>query len=119
MLVSRVALSLGIALAFVRTLAAQPQIEHEDAGCIPREEFTRLLARVHPPSSIRAVKLYFRSSLYPEFYFIAMSPNDAGAFEAVMPMPSNETTKVVYYFEAVDVSFQTLPQRGNGSRRLG
>ncbi len=101
------ALFLVVAPAFAAVLTSQPEIEHEDAGCIPRGEFTRFAARVSPPSSIRAVKLYFRSSLFPEFYFVPMSLNEAGAFEAVMPMASDETTRVVYYFEAVDLSFQT------------
>jgi hypothetical protein len=98
---------MGVALALARTLTAQPEIEHEDAGCMSRGEFTQFTASILPPSSIRTVKLYFRSSFYPEFYFVPMIANEAGAFEAVMPMPSDETTKVVYYFEAVDLSFQT------------
>src|SRR5262245_5892437 len=107
MLAPRIAQSLLIALIAARVLAAEPRILHEDAVCIPRGEFTRFLARVVPPNSIRAVKLYFRSSLYPEFYFVAMTASEAGIFEGVIPLPSEETTTVVYYFEAVDLSFET------------
>jgi hypothetical protein len=104
---SRLLLALGIGFLCPRAPGAQPAIQHDEVGCLPRGEFTELLAKVQPASSIRAVKMYFRSSLYPEFYFVAMSPNDSGAFAAVMPMPTDETTRVVYYFEAVDLAFQT------------
>ncbi len=100
-------LTLAAALLFASSLAAQPVIEHDDVDCLPRGEFTQFLASIQPASTIRAAKLYFRSNLYPEFYFVAMSLDAADAFEAVMPLPAEETTKVVYYIEAVDLSFQT------------
>jgi hypothetical protein len=99
----------GFILAFLlaRALSAQPAIEHGDLSCLPRGEFTEFVAGIEPASTIRAAKLYFRSDLYKDFYFVSMSQNQAGAFTAVMPMPSEETTRIVYYIEAVDVSFQT------------
>jgi hypothetical protein len=100
-------LTLAATLLLSASLEAQPRIGHEDVECLPRGEFTRLLASIQPASTIRAAKLYFRSSLYPEFYFVAMSRDAAGAFGAVLPLPAAETTKVVYYIEAVDQSFQT------------
>ena len=100
-------LTLAAALLFASSLAAQPVIEHDNVDCLPRGEFTQFLTSIQPPSTIRAAKLYFRSNLYPEFYFVAMSLDAAGSFRAVMPLPSAETTKVLYYIEAVDLSFQT------------
>jgi hypothetical protein len=100
-------LSLPAALLCASSLAAQPRIEHEDVDCLPRNEFSQFLASIQPPSTIRAAKLYFRSSLYADFYFVAMSLDDAGSFQAVLPIPAPETTKIVYYFEAIDFSFQT------------
>jgi hypothetical protein len=100
-------LTLATTLLFASSLGAQPRIEHDDVDCLPRGEFTQFLASIQPTSSIRTAKLYFRSNLYPEFYFVAMSLDAASSFEAVMPLPAAETTKVVYYIEAVDLSFQT------------
>jgi hypothetical protein len=114
-------LTLGATLLFASSLGAQPRIEHDDVDCLPREEFTQFLASIQPASTIRAAKLYFRSSLYPEFYFVVMSLDAAGSFETVMPLPAAETIKVVYYIEAVDLSFQTSRSEelevlvGNGS----
>jgi len=100
-------LTLATTLLFASSLGAQPRIEHDDVDCLPRGEFTQFLASIQPASSIRTAKLYFRSNLYPEFYFVAMSLDAASSFGAVMPLPAEETTKVVYYIEAVDLSFQT------------
>ncbi len=100
-------LALASILLFASSLGAQPRIEHDDVDCLPRGEFSQFLASIQPASTIRAAKLYFRSNLYPEFYFVAMSLDAAGSFEAVMPLPAAETTKVVYYIEAVDLSFQS------------
>ena len=100
-------LALAATLLYASSLGAQPVIEHDDVDCLPRGEFTQFLASIQPASTIRAAKLYFRSNLYPEFYFVAMSLDAAGSFEAVMPRPAAETTRVVYYIEAVDLSFQT------------
>ncbi len=102
-----VELTLGATLLFESSLGAQPRIEHDDVDCLPRGEFTQFLASIQPASTVRAAKLYFRSSLYPEFYFVVMTLDAAGSFETVMPLPAAETIKVVYYIEAVDVSFQT------------
>jgi hypothetical protein len=88
-------------------LAAQPVIVHDEVGCLPRGEFTRFLATIEPASTIRAAKLYFRSELYRDFYFVAMAQDPSGSFSAALPLPSAETTTVVYYIEAVDLSFQT------------
>jgi hypothetical protein len=99
--------SLAVVFLCSRAAGAQPILEHEPLRCLPRGEFTEIFVTVQPSSSIRSVKMYFRSSFYPEFYFLEMSGNEAGAFSAVLPMPTEETTKVVYYFEAIDLSFQT------------
>ncbi len=99
-------LSLAAVLLGASPLGAQPSIEFQDVDCLPRGEFTRFLASIQPASTIRTAKIYFRSSLFPEFYFVVMNLDEAGSFEAVLPIPAAETSKVVYYFEAVDVSFQ-------------
>lgn len=90
----------------VSPLAGQPRIEHEDVNCLSPERFTELVASIQPPEQVRSAKLYFRSAFYPEFYFVEMTASPAG-FQAVLPLPTKDTTRVVYYIEAVDVSFQT------------
>ena len=52
------------------------------------------------------MKLYFRSVLYSEYYFVDMTLGETG-FEAVLPLPSAETPEIAYYLEALDDAFQT------------
>jgi hypothetical protein len=96
------------ALIGTSTLEAQPGIELDDVSCLSRARFTRFVATIRPPEEIREARLYFRSHLYSEFYFVDLARGkDSGAFHAVLPLPNRETTRVIYYVEAVDVSFQT------------
>jgi PKD repeat protein len=48
--------------------------------------------------------VYFRSDKYPDFYYVEMTGN-VDDFEAVLPIPSEETDEVIYYVEAVSRTF--------------
>jgi hypothetical protein len=100
------------ALLLAAPLGAQPSVEPSDVRCISREAFTELAAAIEPPGSIRSAKLYFRSAVFSDFYFVDMKlDSGSGSFRAVLPLPTAETDRVVYYVEAVDVSFQTARSR--------
>lgn len=108
--VAVLAISLFIERASI--LSAQPTIGHKDVHCVSRDQFTQFLADIEPPDDIRSAKIYFRSALYPEFYYVQMTLEPASeTFHAVLPLPNRETTRIVYYLEAVDVSFQTSRSR--------
>jgi PKD repeat protein len=48
--------------------------------------------------------VYFRSNKYPDFYYVEMV-GTGDEFEAVLPIPSEETDEVIYYVEAVNRTF--------------
>ncbi len=50
--------------------------------------------------------MYFRSDKYPDFYFVEMA-GTGDDFEAVLPIPSEETDTVIYYVEAVTGTYDT------------
>jgi hypothetical protein len=62
---------------------------------------------VDPGIDVRSAKVYFRSDTYPKFYYIEMKPSGAG-LRSVLPRPSAETERIVYYIETVDVTFASI-----------
>jgi hypothetical protein len=79
-------------------------------SCIPEDDFAVVVAEIKASAPFRSVKLYFRSALYPDFYFVEMKPFEPD-FAGVLPQPSPETQEIVYYIEVVDDAF-------NGSRTV-
>lgn len=80
-------------------------IAHRGMTCIPEEDFAVVAAELPATSQLRSVKLYFRSVLYADFYYVEMSPH-AEFYVGILPQPSEETREVVYYIEAVDSAFE-------------
>jgi hypothetical protein len=72
--------------------------------CIPTNRYPVVLAEIDSYDAVRSAKAYFRSNLFSDFYYVEMEPTEAG-FQAILPMPSPETHRVIYYVEAVDVAF--------------
>jgi hypothetical protein len=88
-----------------------PYIRHNGPDCWPRGEFVQLDALVEPLENIETVRVFFRSDKYPDFYFVEMNRVD-GLYQAVMPIPSQETERIIYYIEAVDRSLMwRVPSR--------
>ena len=69
---------------------AAPAIVHEGIDCLVTNHHAILKAVVDPPGEVRIVRVYFRSALYPEFYFIEMK-QEGDQFQAVLPKPKPET----------------------------
>lgn len=99
-------ISAVLILSWAGLVSAQPTIDHERVRCVPRESFAQYIAQIAPPDTIRSARLYFRSASYNDFYFVDMTPGPQG-FGGTLPLPSPETSGIVYYIEAVDASFQT------------
>lgn len=102
--------ALGALLVLGREASAQPTIEHDRARCLPPNQFIELLAEIRPPEEVRTAKVYFRSSLYPDYYYVEMS-GQGSSFQAMLPMPTADTTSIVYYLETVDLAFNTTRSR--------
>jgi uncharacterized repeat protein (TIGR01451 family) len=63
-----------------------------------------LSATIAPSDDIRTARVYFRSDKYPDFYYVDMT-SEGDSFQAILPMPSDETSRVIYYLEATDVAY--------------
>ncbi|MGH9388044.1 MAG: hypothetical protein ACRD1Z_00385 [Vicinamibacteria bacterium] len=77
------------------------------SGCIAPGEYPVVDTAVDPGINVRSAKVYFRSDTYPKFYYIEMKPSGAG-LRSVLPRPSPETERIVYYIETVDVAFTSV-----------
>ncbi len=100
------------AFAFVTTatLHAQPRIDHSGLNCMRPGELVVVLSEIDPEGDIRTAKVYFRSSLYRDFYYVEMTYQD-GRYVGILPQPSAETPRVIYYVEALDSAFNTARSR--------
>lgn len=83
-----------------------PEIEHAALECLRNDLFPLLHAGIEPQSRVQVARCYFRSDKYPDFYYVEMkaTPKD---FEAILPKPSPETERIIYYIEVVDRSLNS------------
>jgi len=88
-----------------------PAIASTPLLCMPTTEFSFATALITPSDQIRTGRIYFRSDSYPDFYYVELT-RTGDHFQAVLPKPTWETQRVIFYFEAVDVSFNitTTPE---------
>jgi hypothetical protein len=107
---TRFAGGLCLFLACAARAGAQPTIEHTAIECIEPGKFAVVLSGIDPVDEVQTAKVYFRSSLYPDFYYVEMT-RDADRFVGVLPQVSPETPEVVYYLEAIDSVFESSRSR--------
>jgi PKD repeat protein len=90
----------------VREILAQtdPTIQHTAIECLPNNQHAICSAVITPSADIQTARVYFRSDRYPDFYYVEMT-GEEDDFEAVLPIPSDETSEVIYYVEAVNRTF--------------
>ena len=72
--------------------------------------FVVVLSGIDPEDDVQTAKVYFRSSLYRDFYYVEMTHQD-GRYVGILPQPSDETPQVIYYIEALDSAFNTARSR--------
>ena len=92
-----------------RSIEAQtgPRISHDGLRCMLAGEHLILEALVEPTGGLATVKVYFRANLYRQFYYVEMVP--AGdVYQGVLPKPRPEITRLHYYLEAMDSSFNSV-----------
>lgn len=87
-------------------LEAQPTIDHSGLDCMRPGRFVVVLSGIDPEHDIQTAKVYFRSRLYRDFYYVEMTYRD-GEFVGILPQPSEDTPAVVYYLEALDSAYNT------------
>jgi len=78
-----------------------PDITHTELECLRKDMFPLLHAGIEPENRVQVARVYFRSDKYPDFYYVEMqaTPKD---FEAILPKPSPETERIIYYIEVLD-----------------
>ena len=90
-----------------------PEINLDPAiECWYHSEFPMLTALVDPSEEIVNSRLYFRCSLYQDYYFVDLKI-DGGALTAVAPQAEESCPRVHYYVEAVTRDFTSArtPER--------
>jgi hypothetical protein len=95
---------LALILGFAPALSAEPTIVHAGLECIAPGRFAVVLSGIDPELEIQTAKVFFRSELYADFYWVTMK-HQGGRFIGILPQASPETPRVIYYLEAVDQTF--------------
>lgn len=84
---------------------AVPIITKAEVECIAGVPYPVIGASIRSGEAVEAAKVYFRAAQGENFYFVEMAPLDKG-YQAILPVPSDETHRVIYYVEAVSTSFE-------------
>jgi len=97
-------------LLAVITPAAQAQtgfgIDHDPLECIPISNFAAFDAELTPPENVESCRLYFRSNVSPDYYFVEMSVTlESGLYRTYLPKPTSATSSVEYYLECLNTEF--------------
>ena len=81
-------------------------IEHDPLECIPITDFAAFDAELVPPDNVESCRLYFRSNVSPDYYYVEMSVTlDNGLYRTYLPKPTSATSTVEYYLECLDTQF--------------
>ena len=83
-------------------IALDPAIE-----CWSYSDFPLLGALVTPPEDIVRSRLYFRCSLYPDYYFVDLGV-ESGAYRGIAPQAEEACPEVHYYVEALGRDFTSV-----------
>jgi PKD repeat protein len=98
---------LGVPRGRVEAAQPAPEIGLDPAiDCWFDSEFPVLGALVSPAEEIVLSRLYFRCSLYPDYYFVDLT-SDGGTFRAVAPQADPTCPRVHYYVEALSRDFSS------------
>jgi hypothetical protein len=82
-------------------IALDPAIE-----CWFNSEFPILGANITPPGEVVRSRLYFRCSLYPDYYFVDLAVQN-GTYHGVAPQAEENCPRVHYYVEALTRDFSS------------
>jgi len=91
-------------------MAAQPAAEialDPAIECWSYSDFPLLGALVTPPEDIVRSRLYFRCSLYPDYYFVDLAV-ESGAYRGIAPQAEEACPEVHYYVEALGRDFNSV-----------
>lgn len=86
--------------------ATVPTITKAEVKCIAGVPYPVINAAIRSDESIEAAKVFFRAAQGEAFYYVEMATVEKG-YKATLPVPSDETNRVIYYVEAVSASFES------------
>ena len=75
------------------------QVSHEPVGCMIADQSPQIEATVAPSWSVADVRVYFRSALSPDLYYIA-AERQGDRYVASLPRPQLNAGPVTFYVEA-------------------
>ena len=82
-------------------------IQPDPIECWPIDEFLRVRSLFVPPENIQSAKFYFRSTAYPDYYFVELAMS-AGQGSAFVPKADPATAEVAYYIELLTTGFSAF-----------
>lgn len=106
-LVRRSSVWLVLGLMMSPTVFAQsgaPQVSHDPIGCFIAGQNALVLAGIQPVASVAKARVFFRSSLGNDFYYVEMK-REATGFTARLPKPKVGSGPLFYYIEATSKDF--------------
>jgi hypothetical protein len=80
---------------------------HQPVTCFIAGEFPLLDASVEPVPSVARARIYFKSALVENYYYVEMTPAE-GKFVGKLPRPRVEASPVTYYVQATTTDFAEM-----------
>lgn len=79
-------------------------ITHEKVSCLVAGQFPLIEAVIEPAASVARARVYFKSALGTDYYFVEMTLQD-GKFVGKLPKPKLEASPITYYIQATTTEF--------------
>jgi hypothetical protein len=89
------------------TTEGQTTLTHEGVTCFIAGEFPLLDATLTPAATVARARIYFKSALVSNYYYIEMTPAE-GKFVGKLPRPRVEASPVTYYVQATTTDFAEM-----------
>jgi len=89
------------------TVEGQTTLTHEGVTCFIAGEFPLLDATLTPASTVARARIYFKSALVSNYYYVEMTPAE-GKFIGKLPRPRVEASPVTYYVQATTTDFAEM-----------
>ena len=89
------------------TTEGQTTLTHEGVTCFIAGEFPLLDATLTPAASVARARIYFKSALVSNYYYVEMTPAE-GKFIGKLPRPRVEASPVTYYVQATTTDFAEM-----------
>lgn len=82
-------------------------VQHDDVGCVVRNEYPRLDACLAPTEAVGKAEIHFRAAATDPWYAVELKPG-APCHSAFLPKPGRGTGEFQYYVSGVDRSMSTF-----------